>query len=191
MNQKKPTTTPMTLAAVGCFLGILGIPCLLFAPYFLWSAFSSAEWDTTTGKVESIRAYENDSNQKVGGSGRIIAGSRNSLTPIEERPHAAQVFYSYSVNGEDHFESRFSLGGGSAALQASNRAEALAEGEKAYPIGSEITVYYNPDKPSEAVLAPGVNWGSFVPAILGLLFGPPSLLLFYQAWALNRATDPT
>ena len=69
--------------------------------------------------------------------------------------------------------------------------EALEKGKDAYPEDSDITVYYDPDRPSSAVLAPGVNWGSFVPAILGLLFGPPSLLLLYQAWALNRAVTPS
>lgn len=189
MQPKQPATTPLTLAAAGCFLGILGIPCLLFAPFFLWSAFSSGEWDSTTGTVVSVGALLNDTNETTGASGQRSSGGR-IFTPIEERPHAAVVRYSYTVNGESHSGDRYSLGGGSTALDASSREEALARGREAYPEGSEITVYYNPERPSSAVLAPGLNWGSFVPAILGLLFGPPSLLLLYQAWALNRVLTP-
>lgn len=184
MNQKNPAVTPLGLASVGCFIGIIGIPCLLFAPFFLWSAFSSSQWDRTTGTVESVRASLNDSNPVNTASGQIGGGTR--FTPIEERPHAAVVRYSYSVNGESLSGDRYSLGGGSTALEANNRAEALAKGKEAYPPGSEITVYYDPERPSSAVLAPGLNWGSFVPLILGLLFGPPSLWLFYRAWAMHR-----
>jgi hypothetical protein len=39
-----------------------------------------------------------------------------------------------------------------------------------YPVGSQVTVYYDPDAAQTAVLEPGVTWSSYFIIGMGLLF---------------------
>ena len=57
-------------------------------------------------------------------------------------------------------------------------AEARAAGNTAYPSGSKVVVHYNPQNVERAVLSAGANWGTYVPAIIGVvLFCFGALLL--------------
>ena len=70
------------------------------------------------------------------------AGRRHGTTQF---PH---VSYTYEVNGKAYHSSNIMAGG---EIGGVNVESTLAR----YPNGSEVTVYYNPQKPNDAVLQPG------------------------------------
>ena len=75
----------------------------------------------------------------------------------------------YNVEEESDVSCRYSLGGGDRASDLySERSEAEANVEERFPVGSALTVRYDPKEPTSAVLAPGWNWGTVVPLLLGL-----------------------
>lgn len=76
----------------------------------------------------------------------------------------SHVVYSYTVHGvryESDRRSFFSEG----AIEGEDYAEEIV---LQYPVGKEVTVYYNPDDPGDAVLEPGSVVPMIVPLIIGL-----------------------
>ena len=85
------------------------------------------------------------------------------VTVSETTTGNALLVYSYTVHGvryENNRRSFFSEG----AIESPDYAEEVVQ---QYPVGKEVTVYYNPDDPSDAVLEPG----SVVPIIVPIIIG--------------------
>ncbi|WP_425498303.1 DUF3592 domain-containing protein [Oceaniferula flava] len=78
--------------------------------------------------------------------------------------------YSYEVDGKPYFSSRYSLGNGNVVDSEyyDTQEEAEAQARKEYGEVQELTVFYDPDDPAEAVIKPGWNWGTFAPLLIGL-----------------------
>jgi hypothetical protein len=119
------------LAAMGAFIAMIII--LLLSLIEGAQAMSSREWASTTGMI--VRGH--------------VASQRdeedNKQTRIVYRP---VVSYTYFVKGEQYVSDRIHFG-------PPRRLKDRAAGEKelaAYPEGATVTVYYNPEKPSDAVL---------------------------------------
>lgn len=74
--------------------------------------------------------------------------------------------YEYDVNGQT-YES------GQIAFFGRVLAGTVTERRKRYPLGTKVTVYYNPDNPAVAVLEPGARIVSFLGAgLVVVLFVP-------------------
>ena len=112
------------------------------------TANASGDWPTIQGTVIESRIQEHQS------------GLHASYKPI--------VRYEYSVNDEFYSGSVLSLSDYSS--QDKFVARKIA---RKYPFGSNVTVYYNPDNPSEALLEPGFNV-----LLLFFLFIPIGLFVF-------------
>ncbi len=82
-------------------------------------------------------------------SGEITASKINRRHDSEqgyvEYPH---VSYTYEVNGKKHHSSNIMAGGELGGVKVEST---LAR----YPLGSQVTVYYDPQNPKDAVLEPG------------------------------------
>lgn len=114
---------------------LLTIMMIVFGAVRLFQGLKSLNWKTTTGKV-----LENT---------------------IEERGYpggffAPVLFYQYTVDGNTYQSAKYSFG-----FNVFSNSASVEEKLKQYPIGSEITVYYNPLNPKISVLNPGVKsfWG--------------------------------
>jgi hypothetical protein len=59
-----------------------------------------------------------------------------------------RVVYSYEVAGQPYSSHRVTFG----AIRPSKQAAAAEKALERYPVGSQVTVYYNPAQPSETVL---------------------------------------
>jgi hypothetical protein len=88
------------------------------------------------------------------------------------------VEYYYTVEGQTHYSSTISkMSSGSSdvgyAQDFINR----------NPLGSQVTVYYNPDNPSEAVLQMNSDFELVAPLLIGAIFtliGVSGVIYFYR-----------
>ncbi|NOH04827.1 MAG: DUF3592 domain-containing protein [Chloroflexi bacterium] len=113
----------------------------------------STRWPTTAGAIDST--------------------SVQNLMSAGDITYRLKIGYRYTVNGVQYHSKRLEFG-----IQPDFwRKEEAAEAVSKYPIGSSVTVYYNPDNPKVAVLTTGVSsssrifgWFScLVPVFLGAL----------------------
>lgn len=108
--------------------------------------------------------------------GTILAStiaSRESTLEAEEdgpppRPitlYRAEVQYRYEVGGRSFTGSRIALD--DVEVSSKSHAENLAQ---RYASGTAVTVHYNPEDPSQAVLEPGIHMVSWVLPAIGVAF---------------------
>lgn len=145
-------------------MGALMIGLIIFATaYKYYEVRKASGWLQTSGKVLSARAV----------SRRVrTAESRAGAAPgaDENIRNFAEIRYEYHVDGRRYAGSRVSIG---EDLGDHDVEETL----RRYPRGSVVTVFYNPEKPDEAVLergAPEGVWGTmilFIVVLIGLFIG--------------------
>lgn len=80
--------------------------------------------------------------------------------------YAAEITYRYTVEAQEYHCSTVAFGGNGSS-SSSQAAYALT---KRYPVGQAVPVYYEPQKPENAVLEPGVTWASYAVYGIGLVF---------------------
>jgi hypothetical protein len=141
------------------FFTAAGLLMTLFLVSSLRRSLASARWPTTTGKILSSIAEQHRA-LASGGRGRTVA----VWSPVVE--------YSYRAQGGDHHGCRVAFGGDVAGSR--DLAEAIAA---RYPAGREVTVHFDPDNPSFAVLEPRVAF-AWPTLVLTVVF-------FAAAWFLS------
>ncbi|MCU0522065.1 MAG: DUF3592 domain-containing protein [Anaerolineae bacterium] len=117
-----------TLALVG-----LGIFLVLQGVRSRSKAADSQTWPSVVGMVEEVEVRESRSRDEDG------------HIDIAYYPH---VGYAYDVAGQSYRAHRVTFG----AIKPVKQAAIVKTALERYPLGSQVTVYYNPQKPSEAVL---------------------------------------
>ena len=151
------------LTGTGCFYGCLGIvACIavLCAVVFL-SGFSiviagikqgyeSQSWPTVEGRVLSSEIEVSKSTT------RDRATGRDRLTTS----YHGRVCYEYVVSGQTFASDCISYKTRGGSPEQAYMVIA------AYPVGSTVTVHYNPAKPAESVLETGVVWDNFMGLVL-------------------------
>ena len=139
-------------------LSVIG-PGMIFVGLRQWSqARASQSWLQVTGKVTNAAL-------KKDGEGMVVE---------------VAVEYDYSVNGVSYRGKRLRFGGWYRKL-------ALIQAElKQYSPGSEVAVFFNPNKPSDAVLVRSAE-GSLLWILLGILVSVVALVAVWEH--LNGVTD--
>jgi hypothetical protein len=115
---------------------------------------ASVAWPTVQGEVTRAWVHSfRDNNQNL--------------------QYMARVKFAYEVQGRRHESERIAWGGRASAA-TSGEAQTLVD---RYPTGSPVAVYYNPQKPKEAVLEPAetgglsmLTWTWVGLAVIGLIF---------------------
>lgn len=107
---------------------------------------ASASWPTTTGVVES--SYVNDYTDSDG-----------------DTMYEAIVMYTYVAEDHNYTADKVRFG----EVNSSSSRPAYRTVEK-YPVGTQVTVSYDPDDPGTAVLEPGFKAGNFLLLGIGGLF---------------------
>ena len=97
-----------------------------------------AQWPTVPGRIEVS----------------ALSAADNDLLP--------DIRYRYQVDGQP-YQSRFEFPSGTHPLPEFNRSYV----EK-YPVGANVTVYYNPQQPTDSTLEPGAQ-GDWMILALGIL----------------------
>ncbi|RME88469.1 MAG: DUF3592 domain-containing protein [Anaerolineae bacterium] len=134
----------------GLGMMLIGIVTLCAGLFTMTKDAGSAEWPATEGTViyatveETTRTY-------YGGKGRRT--TRTVYTP--------RIEYRYTVDGQTYTNTTI-------GAETSDIRSGIYAGE--YAPGKPITVYYNPENPSDAVLVTGVAGSSLAPGCLGMFF---------------------
>jgi hypothetical protein len=136
---------------VFALLAVIGAVGLFASGRDLLRGRASSSWPTTQGEVVYSSLEQKMSTDSDGDS---------SVT------YAAKVVYNYQVGGQNLTGDRRRFS--EASTSSARRAQEIAN---RYPVGSQVTVYYDPDNPQVSVLETGVGIGGIiVPVItLGLL----------------------
>lgn len=115
----------------------------LMALWHLLNALESRKWPVAPGVVTSALVKEDRTNEGV------------TWWP--------EVWYRFTVDGEEHAGNRGFFGGSTGQAFASRLV-------KKYPIGTPVQVHYNPENPKESVLEPGVKWPLVATMLVILVF---------------------
>jgi ribosomal protein L21E len=151
------------LAPLGLILGA--------AAYKSLQVRAAREWPSAAGKVVVSKAEV----RKV----KVIDGDREEGHRFEER-NFADIVYEYSVAGRKLRNNRVSIGEDRGNFEV---AETIAK----YPVGTVVTVYYNPLHPDQAVLErdlPKGMWGC-----LGIGTAIVLTIVFGSAIGLHKITE--
>ena len=133
----------------GMFFFLAGAILLFFAIRTRRKSNASMAWPSTTGQISTASVRQNSSTDEDG-------HVNFTYSPIVE--------YDFSVNGQAFKGRRINYG-----ITASTTREAAQKEVDRFPIGRQVTVFYNPEKPGEAVLEKKVVT-SKVGLILGSVF---------------------
>ena len=131
---------------------------------FLWglatiySGWSSLSWPTTSGKI-------------------LYSEARGGQS------YRTQMWYEYVVEKKRYLGANYRVGGNSTPFR-----EVAMAAARRYPAGRVVTVHYNPSDASEAVLEPGVWYGNFVLAGIGLVLLAAAWLAKLFAIAVSGVT---
>lgn len=120
-----------------------------FGKPILDNAKASAQWPSVEGIIERSEVTTSRSSGK------------NKKTM-----YTADIDYRYSVEDKEYRSSTIAFGG-RVSSSSSSSAYAIT---KRYPVGQQVPVYYEPQKPENAVLEPGVTLMSYLVYGIGLLF---------------------
>ncbi len=96
--------------------------------------------------------------------GKIISASLIGRSTKTSSGFERKITYEYVVNGHTYSSNRVAIG-----EMEGNYSELHKDIEKLYPAGKEVTVYYNPLNPQEAVLRPGEFRGARFVTFLGIM----------------------
>ena len=153
------TPTSEKLAGAVIF-PVIGIVIALFSYNAYATRMESKSWPTVGGVIVRSEIEAHNSNS---------SGSKTT-----EAVQYAKIAYQYEVGGQKHKGTRISLS------SASNNAQQIVA---RYPKGKSVQVYYNPDKPKQAVLVPGGDGFNIVPYIFTTVF---VLLGIFSATRLRK-----
>ncbi|MFA5261340.1 MAG: DUF3592 domain-containing protein [Candidatus Omnitrophota bacterium] len=117
---------------------------------------ASKSWPTTQGSVVSPEVTAHHSRSKKG---------------HHRTTYGADVQYEYTVDGVKYSSHKISFG----EYRTNNSGQAQATVDH-YPPQAQVVVYYNPDKPEEAVLEPGKTGGIVILFVVGGMFGLMGIL---------------
>jgi len=142
---------------------VLGIYLVVFSLRSKKKAEESQNWPNTPGTV-TLAEVKRSVNRDEDGN--------------ESYDYFPKVGYTYQVGGETLTGNRLSFGG----ILAQKNPASVQKILERYPVGGQVTVYFDPNKPSEAVLerqAGGLKWGLIVGIIclvLSLCIACPLLI---------------
>jgi hypothetical protein len=144
--------------------GSLMILLLIFGTlYKYWEVRKANRWLSVPGKIVSSRSKARRMKKAQGMIGAEAGADQDMV-------NFADIVYEYRVKGKTYKGSRVSIG---EDLGDHDVEHTIAR----YPAGSKVTVYYNPDKPGQAVLETGAPEGVwrtmaiFISVLIVLLVG--------------------
>lgn len=128
---------------------LAGVGLLFFALRTRRKSAASLNWPSTVGTVISSGVQTNTFTDEY---------------HRETYSFMPRVEYAYTVNGQEYRGRRLHFG----VTESRRRADAEREANR-YPVGMQVKVYYDPEKPQEAVLEQK-SVSARLPLVLGIIF---------------------
>ena len=100
-------------------------------------------------------------------AGRITESTMQVTRRRRSTRYSPRVSYTYSVMGQAYFGAGTTIG---ATQGFSSQANVQAQLAK-YPLGQPVSVYYDPQRPSQATLEPGATRGAWGTVLMGVITG--------------------
>ena len=152
MNQKVKTHRSYVLVIFGAIFFIVGMGFLLWSVIpTIYDSYRMQYWSSVQGELISAK--------------RSISRSQDSTT------YQALAEYRYSVDGQSYKNDRVAINSGADNI-GSFQSDLGRKLENSLSRKSPVTVYYNPQNPSDALLNREIRWGLLgFKMIFVLLFG--------------------
>jgi hypothetical protein len=133
-----------------------------------------------------VRSYQSaqESSGWPTSPGVVLSSSVDSHRSDDSTTYQAEVLYEYEVSGEKYSSNR--IGYGDISTGSPAPAQDLVN---QYPSGESVTVYVDPEDPSQSVLQPGVRGGTYFLPGMGLLFTLIGLILYAVLPRMFRNQD--
>jgi hypothetical protein len=156
---------------------LLTIPLFLFLMMFsiVWTAIAvivmarslrSTSWPRAVGTVLAAEAR------------RIVSRTTTSGQPVDSVTYEPYITYAYSVGGRQYEHDTFA-----AAVASTSREPAAAEAIVGrYPVGHQVTVFYDPARPDDAVLVPVGSRGNWFFLVFGCVLFAASIAGLLGRW---------
>jgi len=141
-----------------------------FSAFNIIKGFETESWSQTSATILSSEIGYSTSHSRHGGS---------STT------YGAKITYQYSVNGVSYTSNTISYG-----YAYSSDHDAASQLVDNYPVGKIVTIYYNPDNPSEAVLISGIDSSTWIFFSFGLFFSiiGIAIVIYYSTKRKERSS---
>lgn len=154
MNTQLDTKSNAVTISVGCLL-------ILLASYGLMRGIPTTKWPSTKGEVLYASVQE------------------KYVRHDDSYDYSASIAYSYTVNGIQYKGSVIQRGLGE-QLKNTKFLNAFYTARK-FSKGTLITVFYEPENPTEAVIKRGPDLATYIVLIVGLIF----IVLGFNGKSLN------
>lgn len=141
-SQKPVTPAGLLAAGVFCVL-LLGVITAVIMSSMKKQLYAHEHFKAVPGQVTEshVERHKKSKHNRDNSSTITISDSDRNYS------YAAVISYRYVVNGQSYKSSRYSYAGSSSGSQTDAQNTV-----NRHPPGAQVTAYYNPDKPDEAVL---------------------------------------
>lgn len=141
-------------------LWVFSIIFMLIGLYLLTEYMESTSWTQTTATIVRSGVQRNVHMRRV----------NNQVHTSTD--YTVEAKYLYTVDGKSYTGNRYDIGRGKSFSKSFNkRSEAKKWLEESpYKKGSQITIFYNPEDPSESMVSKSFNSHILVPFFISILF---------------------
>lgn len=144
----------MSANLAGAIFLLLGLGVSYYGYRLIRRARASSEWPAARGQIESS-AVDVEKERERDSDGNVHYDTK----------YVPRIVYRYQVEGTDYYGEQLSYG----STSSGNASWAYRIRDQ-YPPGTEVSVYYDPGNPQEAVLQPGAKWTTYIVLGIGVLF---------------------
>lgn len=159
-TRKPGNANPITLGLIFAIVG--GAIFFLFALPPLQYAGTSKSWPTVPG---------------------IITRSEISVWKKDSQTHyQPDIAYSYIIDGKKYSSAKITVG----EPPLDNNVSKAKNIQAKYPVGKEVTVWYDLELPGSSALEPGIKSGDIMLASISILFFAVGLFALYKGLKAKR-----
>lgn len=136
-----------------------------------------------TTAIKDWRHYRESENW-VPVTAQIVSGNISARRGSKSTSYVLDIKYSYKVLGQSYENNQFSFGSEGTGYDTRKKAEGILA---KYPIGNQVTIYYDPNNPQQAVLERKYDsTGAILAVIVGILGIGMIIYSFLQLLALGN-----
>jgi hypothetical protein len=164
---------PMQYLCAGVTLAVVGFGVALLSAAVLARGFQTSTWPTTSAQI--VRA-DVETTKKA-------SGFRRSGVSTFSNYYIAKIEYEYTIDGQKYTGD--TVGGSSSEGFDPRVADAVVA---KYPVGSQVTISYNPRRPKDALIDPTCSFGLWGAVVgLSLLVLSAGVVLWIKAIRMDDA----